>query len=587
MALTFSSSSYLLHNNSFARCTARHQICKPKRLTQGISNRVATVEPLGRRSANYEPSLWSFDHVQSLSSKYTGKNYVSRADSLKKIVKTMIHEVGNPSTALELVDDLQRLGIWYHFEDEISNVLEMIYRDFYDNEDRCSKMDMNFKALSFRLLRQHGYHVPQEIFHNFKEKTQNLKPYLHEDMVVMLNIYEASYYSYEDESIMDDARDFTAKYLKENHDSIDESISSLVSHALEFPLHWRIPREEAKWFIEFYEKRSGRNPTLIELAKLDFNMVQSIHLEDLKHASRWWRNTCWDKELPFARDRLMENFLWTVGVNYLPRFSLGRRTLTKVNAMITTIDDVYDVFGTIDELEKFTEVTNRWDINAVEELPDYMQICFIAFYNSINEIAYNTLTDTKFLILQYLKKGWVDLCNSYLKEAQWYESGYVPTLEEYLENAYVSISAPVILTHVNFLTTITSKEEILQFMETSDNIVRYSSLILRLADDLGTSSLEMARGDVPKSIQCYMHESGASEDEARMHIKDLILETWKKFNKEREHVKSKIAREFTYCAMNLGRMAQFMYREGDGHGHLSDVTKSHVLSWLINPIQGM
>lgn len=75
--------------------------------------------------------------------------------------------------------------------------------------------------------------------------------------------------------------------------------------------------------------------------------------------NRWWRNTCWDTELIFARDRLVENFLWTVGVNYLPQFSLGRRTLTKVNAMITTIDDVYDVFGTIDELEEFTEITNR------------------------------------------------------------------------------------------------------------------------------------------------------------------------------------------------------------------------------------
>nr|GFB23880.1 R-linalool synthase QH1, chloroplastic-like [Tanacetum cinerariifolium] len=97
---------------------------------------------------------------------------------------------------------------------------------------------------------------------------------------------------------------------------------------------------------------------------------------------------------------------------------------------------------------------------------------------------------------------------------------------------------------------------------------------------------EMARGDVSKAIQCYMNESGASEDEARMYIMDLILETWKKFNKERLCANSKLAREFTYCAMNLSRMAQFMYREGDGHGH-PDVTTPHVLSLLINPIQAM
>lgn len=49
---------------------------------------------------------------------------------------------------------------------------------------------------------------------------------------------------------------------------------------------------------------------------------------------------------------------------------------------------------------------HRWDINAIdEELPDYLKICFVAFYNSINEIAYNTLTNTGFLILPYLKKA--------------------------------------------------------------------------------------------------------------------------------------------------------------------------------------
>ncbi|MBA0877548.1 hypothetical protein Goshw_017077 [Gossypium schwendimanii] len=35
---------------------------------------------------------------------------------------------------------------------------------------------------------------------------------------------------------------------------------------------------------------------------------------------------------------------------------------------------------------------------------------------------------------------------------------------------------------------------------------------------------ELKRGDVPKSIQCYMHEAGCSEVEAREHVKKLM---WK------------------------------------------------------------
>lgn len=75
--------------------------------------------------------------------------------------------------------------------------------------------------------------------------------------------------------------------------------------------------------------------------------------------NRWWRNTSWDEKLSFARDRLVENFLWTIGVDHLPQYSYGRRTLTKVNALITTIDDVYDVYGTLDELERFTDIIDR------------------------------------------------------------------------------------------------------------------------------------------------------------------------------------------------------------------------------------
>ena len=50
-------------------------------------------------------------------------------------------------------------------------------------------------------------------------------------------------------------------------------------------------------------------------------------------------------------------------------------------------------------------ITYRWNIYAIEELPDYMKICFLGFYNSVNDMAYTTLTDSGFFILPYLQKA--------------------------------------------------------------------------------------------------------------------------------------------------------------------------------------
>lgn len=106
-------------------------------------------------------------------------------------------------------------------------------------------------------------------------------------MLSLLNLYEATYHSFEGESILDDARNFTTNYFQENLEKINGSIYPLVRHALVLPLHWRVLRVEAMWYIEVYEKRSDMNHTVIELAKLDFNMVQAVYLEDLKYSARY------------------------------------------------------------------------------------------------------------------------------------------------------------------------------------------------------------------------------------------------------------------------------------------------------------
>ena len=58
----------------------------------------------------------------------------------------------------------------------------------------------------------------------------------------------------------------------------------------------------------------------------------------------------------------MECFFWSVGIVFEPQHSHVRKGLTKVAALVTTIDDVYDVCGTLDELELFTSAVEMLEI---------------------------------------------------------------------------------------------------------------------------------------------------------------------------------------------------------------------------------
>ncbi|KAF4356562.1 hypothetical protein F8388_006306 [Cannabis sativa] len=556
---TFTSSN---HNN--------YNIIHNKTVIMSTNNNNNINNIISRRSANYQPSLWHFDYVQSLSTPFKEGAYAKRVEKVKEEVRVMVKrakEEEKPLSQLELIDVMQRLGISYHFENEINDIL----KDIYNNNNVCNtNKNVYANSLEFRLLRQHGYPVSQEIFSTCKDERGNFMVSSN-DIKGMLSLYEASFYLVENEDgILEETRHTTKKYLEEyiimimekqqslldqnnNNYDYDNFDYELVSHALELPLHWRMLRLESRWFIDVYEKRLDMNPTLLTLAKLDFNIVQSIYQDDLKHVFSWWESTDMGKKLEFARDRTMVNFLWTVGVAFEPHFKSFRRMITKVNALITVIDDIYDVYGTLDELELFTNAVERWDISAMDGLPEYMKTCFLALYNFINDLPFDVLKGEEGLhIIKFLQKSWADLCKSYLREARWYYNGYTPSFEEYIENAWISISGPD----------------------------------------------ELKRGDVPKSIQCKMYEDGISEEEARQRIKLLISETWKLINKDYINLddddgddyspmfykSNNINKAFIEMCLNLGRMAHCIYQYGDGHGIQDRHTKDHVLSLLIHPI---
>ncbi|KAK2984377.1 hypothetical protein RJ640_026684 [Escallonia rubra] len=502
-----------------------------------------------RRSANYIPRVWDYDLVQSFNSDYNDQKFVSQVYKVKEDVKCLIDGVMEvPLAKLELIDTVQRLGLKYHFEKEIKKALDSVYNN--DNNNAWFDDSLYATALRFRLLRQHGYDVPQGVFERFMDDKDSFKAALRGDVKALLSLYEASFFGFEGECIIDEAKTFTTTELKDTRGHISPSLARKVSHALDMPLHWRLTRLEARWFIDTYEQEEDMNPTLLQLAKLDYNIVQSVY--------RWWVDLGLDK-MSFARDRLMEHYLWCNGMVSEPQYGAFRDMATKIISLITTVDDFYDVYGFMEELELFTA------------------------YVDSNEIGYWTLKERGFNIIPYLSKMWADLCKAYLKEAGWFHGGYKPTLDEYLDNAVVSISAPLMLFCSYFLTTNTITEEALNYINKLPSIMRSSSLLLRLTDDLGTSSDELERGDNLKSVECYMNETGATEEEARAYINGLVHKTWKIMNKDLLG-SYPLSEPFLSANPNLGRTAQCFYQYGDGHGIPDRSTKDHLTALLVQPI---
>jgi predicted RNA-binding protein with PIN domain len=84
-----------------------------------------------------------------------------QVEELKEEVRKMLMAPSeNSSQKLNLIDAIQRLGVAYHLENEIQEILQQLHKTFHDGADReDDDDDLCTVALRFRLLRQHGYSI--------------------------------------------------------------------------------------------------------------------------------------------------------------------------------------------------------------------------------------------------------------------------------------------------------------------------------------------------------------------------------------------------------------------------------------------
>ncbi|RWR93542.1 Geraniol synthase, chloroplastic [Cinnamomum micranthum f. kanehirae] len=130
------------------------------------------------------------------------------------------------------------------------------------------------------------------------------------DIKGMLSLYEASHLAFQGETVLDEARAFASTHLMDIKENIDPILHKKVEHALDMPLHWRLEKLEARWYMDIYMREEGMNSSLLELAMLHFNIVQTTFQTNLKSLSRWWKDLGLGEQLSFTRDRLVECFFW-------------------------------------------------------------------------------------------------------------------------------------------------------------------------------------------------------------------------------------------------------------------------------------
>ncbi|XP_039118829.1 (-)-germacrene D synthase-like [Dioscorea cayenensis subsp. rotundata] len=290
-------------------------------------NEDVVVRPI----ANFHPSLWGdyFITNVTLSSTHQEEQMKQRMQVLVKDVKILLKDAkGSMREEMQLIDALQRLGVAYHFEQEISEALWFINTSSSSGHHSYSDDDLHFVALRFRLLRERHYYVPPYVFNQFMDGKGKFK-----------------------EEVSNDLNGFVKACMKQ-----------LTLESLE-RICWMKP-------FDFYRShlQSLVNDVVLELAKLDFHILQLLHREEVKKISMWWKDVGVPTKLTFARDRIVELYFWILGVYFEPQYSRARMMMVKVISMVSLMDDVYDSYGTMVELQHFTGAIQRWDFKAADEM---------------------------------------------------------------------------------------------------------------------------------------------------------------------------------------------------------------------------
>ncbi|KAL4586173.1 hypothetical protein LXL04_010805 [Taraxacum kok-saghyz] len=368
-------------------------------------------------------------------------------------------------------------------------------------------------------------------------------------------------------------------------------LSTEVDDAHKFPFNGSLERMSTRRNIEHYYINHTRilkttysssninNKDYLNLAVQDYNTCQSIYREELKdlemHAIffhylwiKWVVENRLDR-LKFARQKTAYCYFSAASFLSAPELSDARLSWAKSSILTTVIDDFFDVGGSMDELVNFVQILEKWNVDVESNCcSKEVGIIYLALKNAVYWIGDKAFKWQERDITSHVIEIWLDLVKSMLQEAIWAKDGSVPTINEYMENGYVSFAlGPIVLSTLYFLGVKLSKE-IVQSSE-YHKLYELMSTQGRLMNDIHSFKRETVDGKL-NVVALYMSDEKSGiveeeEEEVVNEMKNLTGKSEKKMMKLVMETKgSVVPKECKDVFWNMCNVLNLFYATDDG-----------------------
>ncbi|CAI0382231.1 unnamed protein product, partial [Linum tenue] len=277
------------------------------------------------------------------------------------------------------IDRMQRLGISRYFQPEITKCVDYIEKH-WDQKGICwarnsEVHDIDDTAMGFRILRTHGRQVSPDVFKYFEKDGEFFcfAGQSNQAITGLFNLYRASQVLFPGEEILENAKEYAYKFLREKQASnelldkwiITKDLPGEVGYALDVPFYASLPRVESRFFIEQYGGEEDvwigktlyrmplvNNNEYLELAKIDYNDCQAMHRMEWDNLQKWYEE-CGVGKYGVSKRSLLHGYYLAAATVFEQDRSEERLAWAKTTVLLDAVESYFHVNDSNDQRAAF------------------------------------------------------------------------------------------------------------------------------------------------------------------------------------------------------------------------------------------